>query len=148
MADPKALEALAQIGEKEDWRAAFIRQLIAFEHTIEAPGVDVREELTGPLVDALYDDDQVVRKTLSNGVTFEFLYRSKIARDFVMSEPEAPDHAWEPMTSRILVDLAKGAKNVVIGSESCPSGGGGSVGASSSTGRSNFTGETSGWLTN
>jgi FkbM family methyltransferase len=57
----------------------------------------------------------VVRKTLSSGVTFEFLYRSKIARDFVMSEPEAPDHAWEPMTSRILVDLAKGAKNVVFG---------------------------------
>jgi FkbM family methyltransferase len=32
-----------------------------------------------------------------------------------MSEPEAPDHAWEPQTSRILVNLAKGAKQVVIG---------------------------------
>jgi FkbM family methyltransferase len=115
MADQKALEALSRIGGTEAWRQAFIRQLLAFEHGIKAPGVDVREELTGPLVDALYDDDQVVRKTLSSGVTFEFLYRSKIARDFVMSEPEAPDHAWEPMTSRILVDLAKGAKNVVIG---------------------------------
>ncbi|MBL8771008.1 MAG: FkbM family methyltransferase [Phenylobacterium sp.] len=115
MPDPKALEALARIGEVDDWRAAFIRQLIAFEHAIEAPGVDVRETLTGPLVDALYDDDQVVRKMLSSGVMFEFLYRSKIARDFVMSEPEAPDHAWEPMTSRILVNLAKGAKDVVIG---------------------------------
>jgi FkbM family methyltransferase len=92
-----------------------IRQLIAFEGAIAAPGVDVREELTGPLVDALHDDDQVVRKTLSNGVTFEFLYRSKIARDFVMSQPEHPDHAWEPQTSRILVNLAKGAKQVVIG---------------------------------
>jgi FkbM family methyltransferase len=115
MADQKALDALSRIGGTEAWRQAFIRQLLAFEHAIKAPGVDVREELTGPLVDALYDDDQVVRKTLSSGVTFEFLYRSKIARDFVMSEPEAPDHAWEPMTSRILVDLAKGAKNVVIG---------------------------------
>ena len=120
MANEKALEALSRIGETEDWRAAFIRQLIAFEGQIQAPGVDVREELTGPLVDALYDDDQVVRKTLSSGVTFEFLYRSKIARDFVMSQPEAPDHAWEPMTSRILVDLARmagkgGASNVVIG---------------------------------
>jgi FkbM family methyltransferase len=115
MAQEKALEALSRIAGKEDWRAAFVRQLLAFEAAIEAPGVDVREELTGPLVDALYDDDQVVRKTLSNGVTFEFLYRSKIARDFVMSEPESPDHAWEPMTSRILVNLAKGAKQVVIG---------------------------------
>jgi FkbM family methyltransferase len=115
MANEKALEALSRIGESPDWRQAFIRQLIAFEGAIKAPGVDVREELTGPLVDALYDDDQVVRKTLSSGVTFEFLYRSKIARDFVMSQPEAPDHAWEPQTSRILVDLAKRAKNVVIG---------------------------------
>lgn len=115
MANEKALEALSRIGETEDWRTAFIRQLIAFEGAIKAPGVDVREELTGPLVDALYDDDAIVRKTLSTGVTFEFLYRSKIARDFVMSQPEAPDHAWEPQTSRILVDLAKGAKNVVIG---------------------------------
>jgi FkbM family methyltransferase len=56
-----------------------------------------------------------MRKTLANGVTFEFLYRSKIARDFVMSEPEAPDHAWEPQTSRILVNLAKSAQQVVIG---------------------------------
>ncbi|HEX7945677.1 MAG TPA: FkbM family methyltransferase, partial [Phenylobacterium sp.] len=121
MANEKALEALARIGETEDWRQAMIRHLLAFEAAISAPGVDVREELTGPLVDAMYDDDQVVRKTLSNGVTFEFLYRSKIARDFVMSQPEKPDHAWEPQTSRILVNLARlerkggGKKQVVIG---------------------------------
>jgi len=115
MAEDKALASLARIASDEGWRRSFIRQLIAFERKIEAPGVDVREELTGPLVDALFDDDQVVRKTLANGVTFEFLYRSKIARDFVMSEPETPDHAWEPQTSRILVKLAKGAKQVVIG---------------------------------
>jgi FkbM family methyltransferase len=115
MADDKALGALSRIGGTEAWRQAFIRQLIAFEGSISAPGVDVREELTGPLADALYDDDQVVRKSLSSGVTFEFLYRSKIARDFVMSVPEQPDHAWEPQTSRILVRLAKNARQVVIG---------------------------------
>ncbi|MFL5295264.1 MAG: FkbM family methyltransferase [Phenylobacterium sp.] len=115
MADDKALTALHRIAQDEAWRRAFIRQLIAFEAAIEAPGVDVREELTGPLVDALFDDDQVVRKQLSSGVTFEFLYRSKIARDFVMSQPEAPDHAWEPQTSRILVNLARRAQQVVIG---------------------------------
>jgi FkbM family methyltransferase len=115
MPNDKALEALSRIAENQDWRHAFIRELIAFEHAIHAPGVDVREEITGPLVDALFDDDQVIKRTLSSGVTFEFLYRSKIARDFVMSEPEAPDHAWEPQTSRILVNLAKGARQVVIG---------------------------------
>lgn len=115
MSDEKAADALHRIGENAQWRQALIRQLIAYEGTIEAPGVDVREEITGPLVDALYGEDEVVRRTLSTGVTFEFLYRSKIARDFVMSTPEAPDHAWEPQTSRILVNLAKGAKNVVVG---------------------------------
>jgi FkbM family methyltransferase len=115
MADDKALQALSRIGERPEWRDAFVRQLIALEGQVDAPGVDVREELTGPLVDALFDDDQVIRKTLSNGVTFEFLYRSKIARDFVMSVPEQPDHAWEPMTSRLLVDLARRATQVVIG---------------------------------
>ncbi|HET6970954.1 MAG TPA: FkbM family methyltransferase, partial [Phenylobacterium sp.] len=97
------------------WRDAFVRRILDLEPALATPGLDVREEITGPIVDALFDDDQVVRKTLSSGVTFEFLYRSKIARDFVMSQPEAPDHAWEPQTSRILVNLAKGAKNVVIG---------------------------------
>jgi FkbM family methyltransferase len=115
MAQEKALIALERIAADAAWRAAFIRELVAFEGAIEAPGVDVREEITGPLVDALLDDDQVIRKTLSTGVTFEFLYRSKIARDFVMSTPEAPDHAWEPQTSRILVNLAKRAKQVVVG---------------------------------
>ena len=115
MAQEKALEALARIAQDEAWKAAFIRQLIAFEGAIDAAGVDVREEITGPLVDALFDDDHVVKKTLSSGVAFEFLYRSKIARDFVMSTPEAPDHAWEPQTSRILVNLAKRAQQVVIG---------------------------------
>ena len=112
---PKALAALGRIASDDAWRRSFIRQLIAFEGAIDAPGVDVREEITGPLVDALFDDDQIVSKSLSNCVTFEFLYRSKIARDFVMSVPEAPDHAWEPQTSRILVKLARAAKQVVIG---------------------------------
>jgi FkbM family methyltransferase len=115
MANDKAQGALAQIAANDEWRRAFIRALLDFEQQIKAPGVDVREEITGPLVDALFDDDQVIRKTLASGVTFEFLYRSKIARDFVMSQPEAPDHAWEPQTSRILVNLAKDARQVVIG---------------------------------
>ena len=32
-----------------------------------------------------------------------------------MSQPETPDHAWEPQTSRILVNLARTATQVVIG---------------------------------
>lgn len=115
MTNEKLAAALQRIAEREAWRDAFVRHLLAFEQDIATPGVDVREEVTGPIVDALFGEDQVVRKTLSNGVALEFLYRSKIARDFVMSDPATPDHAWEPQTSRILVDLAKRAREVVIG---------------------------------
>ena len=115
MSDDKFKTAISRIGAREDWRQAFITQLVNYEFAISSVGVDVREEITGPLVDALFDDNQIVRKTLSNGVIFDFLYRSKIARDFVMSVPEHPDHAWEPQTSRILINLAKSARQVVIG---------------------------------
>ena len=42
MADDKAREALSRIASNDPWRSAFIRQLIAYEGAIEAPGVDVR----------------------------------------------------------------------------------------------------------
>ncbi len=115
MSDDKLKTAFSRIGSRDDWRQAFITQLVTYEGSISSFGVDVREEFTGPLVDALFDDNQIVRKTLSSGVIFEFLYRSKIARDFVMSIPEHPDHAWEPQTSRLLLNLAKSARQVVIG---------------------------------
>lgn len=114
--DPsKILAALARISAKPEWKTAFIEQILALEKTIQVPGLDVREDVTGPLVDALFDDDQIVRKELSDGTVLEFFYRSKIARDFVMSEPARPTHAWEPQTTRLLVKLARNAKNIVIG---------------------------------
>ncbi len=115
MDQEKLLAALNLIAKNPAWRAEFIKAMQAFEKKIATPGVDIREDVSGPLVDALHDDDQVIRKQLSDGTQLDFLYRSKIARDLVMSEPAIPDHAWEPQTSRILVDLAKKAKQVVIG---------------------------------
>ena len=115
MSDDKFKTAISRIGAREDWRQSFITHLVNYECAISSVGVDVREEITGPLVDALFADNQIVRKTLSNGLIFEFLYRSKIARDFVMSAPVHPNHVWEPQTSRILINFAKSARQVVIG---------------------------------
>ncbi|RJG07919.1 FkbM family methyltransferase [Noviherbaspirillum cavernae] len=115
MDQEKLLAALGMIAQKPEWRAEFIRQMQAFEKKIATRDIDIREDVTGPLIDALHDDDQMVRKVLADGTQLDFLYRSKIARDFVMSEPAQPDHAWEPQTSRLLVDLASRAKQVVIG---------------------------------
>ena len=107
--------SLSKISENAAWRKAFIVALLDFERNIVAPGVDVRTEITGPLVDALFAEDETIQKTLSDGTVFEFLYRSKIARDFILSEPDVPDHAWEPQTTKTLLHLAQGAKSVVVG---------------------------------
>lgn len=114
--DPKKLIAsLDLIAARPAWRELFIEHLLQFERGIGEAGLDVRQEVIGPLVDALYDDDQVVRKELADGTRLEFLYRSKIARDFLLSVPARPDHAWEPQTSRLLIDLAAEARQVLVG---------------------------------
>ncbi|MES2760403.1 MAG: FkbM family methyltransferase [Pseudomonadota bacterium] len=114
--DPKKLIASFDlIAARPAWREMFIEHLLQFERGIGEAGLDVRQDVIGPLVDALYDDDQVVRKELADGTRLDFLYRSKIARDFLLSEPARPDHAWEPQTSRLLIDLAANARQVLVG---------------------------------
>ena len=115
MDNHKILRAFEKISADPERRSAFVRHLAAYEKEIAAPGFDVREDITGPLVDAVFDDDQLVRKELADGTVFEFLYRSKIARDFLMSDPPVPDHAWEPQTTRLLLALAREARTVVVG---------------------------------
>ncbi len=112
----KIAASLSQIAQNPNWKQSFIEQMQGLEKKIQTLGVDVREDITGPLVDALFDDDQIVRKELADGTQLDFYYRSKIARDFVMSEPARPDHAWEPQTTRLLLKLAAvNSKNVVVG---------------------------------
>jgi dTDP-4-dehydrorhamnose 3,5-epimerase len=76
---------------------------------------NIRDERTGPIVDALHANVRTLRKELSNGIVFEFPYRSKIARDFVMSVPSKPDHVWEPQTTKLLLHLADGSADVLVG---------------------------------
>ena len=70
----------------------------------------------GPIVDALHSDSDIYKKTLSDGALFEFFYRTKIARDFLLSSVERPTHVWEPQTTRLLKYLAGiTAFDVVVG---------------------------------
>jgi FkbM family methyltransferase len=108
-------EALSRIGRNELLRARFLDACRLVESLPENAYTTPREELTGPLVDALHGQVGVVRKELSNGVVFDFYYRSRIARDFVMSVPEKPDHVWEPQTTKLLLQLSAGAGHVVVG---------------------------------
>jgi len=107
--------ALKAIGRNETLRGRWVRELRFAEQTLAAPGLSVRDAITAPIIDALFADVGVLRKQLANGVLFDFHYRSKIAREFVMSEPEIPDHVWEPQTTKLLLFLAHGAREVLVG---------------------------------
>lgn len=107
--------ALARVGVDSELRAAVVDMCKRVETKLAEPGVSIRDEVTGPIVDALFARLPTVRKSLSNELVFEFQYRTKIDRDFVMSTPATPDHVWEPQTTRLLVHFARTADHVVIG---------------------------------
>ncbi|MBX6322280.1 MAG: FkbM family methyltransferase [Rhodospirillaceae bacterium] len=111
----KLARALGTIGADEAARAALLARLHEVERRLARPDFDVREQVTGPVVDALHAGLGPLCKRLSNGIEFHFHYRSKIARDFVMSPEPAPDHVWEPQTTKLLIHLGARARHVVIG---------------------------------
>lgn len=77
--------------------------------------VNVREEVTGPIADLLFESGELLTRKISNGMSFSFRYSSKIARDFMMARQTPLDHVWEPQTTKAVVALSKGAKNVIVG---------------------------------
>ena len=96
-------------------KCAFLRAVVDVDAQFRVSEPGFRDSVTGPLIDALHLPDEILRKQLSNGTVFEYLYRSKIAREFTMSFPECPDHVWEPQTTKLLVHFARGATTVVVG---------------------------------
>jgi FkbM family methyltransferase len=108
-------DSLHAIGRDPAARARIVAALIEYERLPENRFTTVRDEVTGPIVDALHFSIDTVRKELSSGLVFEFPYRSKIARDFIMSVPEKPSHVWEPQTTKLLLRLAETAADVVVG---------------------------------
>jgi FkbM family methyltransferase len=110
------VDALHELGSRDESRNKLVELLQEFESSVPVGNdINVRELVTGPIVDALYGYDRPFTKTLSNGIIFSARYTSKIIRDFIMSDDAAPDHVWEPQTTRTLLNLCKDAKNVVIG---------------------------------
>jgi len=97
--------------------AASRDRVIAALRQIEAEfpdrNVNVREEISGPIVDALFAPNEAMQKKIASGLTFNFKYTSKIARDFIMAR-DNPDHVWEPQTTKLLLALAKNAKAAFV----------------------------------
>ncbi len=107
--------ALRTIGRNSTSRSQFVLACKEAERELNYRTGNVRDDITGPILDALHSDAGILRKRLRNGLVFDFYYRSKIARDFIMSEPEIPDHVWEPQTTKLLLLLTRHARHVIIG---------------------------------
>jgi FkbM family methyltransferase len=114
--DPEKLEhALSFIGKDELLRRKFLELCVEVEEKLSSPDGDIRDQVTGPIVDALFSEVGPIEKKLSNGIVFEFDYTSIIARAFVLSREPFPDHVWEPQTTKLLLLLSRNATNVLIG---------------------------------
>lgn len=101
------------LNDDQQLRDYFIQSIVEFERKAGYPVINIRETISGPLCDELFMGSDFL-KTLANGLKIKFIYNSKIAREFLLSDPAVPDHVWEPQTTKLLLHFSKGAKNVII----------------------------------
>lgn len=102
-----------ELSSNKEYREKFVQSLVEFETNAGYPYKNVRDTVSGPLCDSLFMGEKFSKK-LQNGLTINFVYNSKIAREFLLSSPSVPDHVWEPQTTKLLLHFSKGAKNVII----------------------------------
>ena len=111
----KLVEALRLIGRDAELRARMVDFLREIEADVKNPG-PVRDDVIGPVVDALHEDTDVYTVHLADGTEIQYLYRTKIARDLLLSAGKAPSHVWEPQTTKLLIHLAAWISgDVVVG---------------------------------
>jgi FkbM family methyltransferase len=97
-----------------DLAGKFIKSLIILEKEMGYPQKNIRDTFSGLVADEVFKGMTFV-KELENGLKIKFVYNSKIAREFLLSDPGVPNHVWEPQTTKVLQHFSKGAKNVIIG---------------------------------
>lgn len=95
------------------YRDNFIQALVEFEKRSGHPQVNVRDTVSGPLADELFMGEAFSKK-LQNGLHINFIYNSKIAREFLLCSPAVPNHVWEPQTTKLLLHFSANAQNVII----------------------------------
>lgn len=95
------------------FRDRFIEALIEFEKKAGHPHLNVRDTVSGLLADELFMGERF-SKELQNGLKINFVYNSKIAREFLLCDPAVPNHVWEPQTTKLLLHFSKNAGNVII----------------------------------
>lgn len=102
-----------ELHNNTDYRGKLIAALVEFEKNAGHPYKNVRDVISGPLCDDLFMGEKFSKK-LQNGLTINFVYNSKIAREFLLSNPAIPNHVWEPQTTKLLLHFSDNAKNIII----------------------------------
>jgi len=112
--------ALRLLGQSRPARDRLVEVLREIEPLLAEPGLDVRRQITGPIVDALHEEGEAIDIRLASGLAFTALYTSShITRDLVLRALEQPDHVFEPQTTKTLLALARNARHVLIGGAYC-----------------------------
>ena len=96
-----------------NYRDYFIEAIVEFEKKAGYPQNNIRDTVSGLLCDELFMGE-TFSKTLQNGLKINFVYNSKIAREFLLCSPVIPNHVWEPQTTKLLLHFSTNAKNVII----------------------------------
>lgn len=114
--DGKRLQqAMHLLGRDPALRARLVEVLRECEPQLSYAGA-VRDDVIGPIVDALHDDMDTYEKQLNDGTRLQYFYRTKIARDLLLSAAGRPSHIWEPQTTKLLLELAAGLQaDVLVG---------------------------------
>lgn len=112
--------ALARIGRHKESRNILVAALKKIEQNLTKLDFDARSEVIAPILDTLHKEIDTLEKQVRIKpnwplLNFNFKYSSQIARGIVLSDPEVSDHIWEPQTTKLLLHLAEGASEVVIG---------------------------------
>lgn len=105
--------ALARAGKSGSFRKMVFEALRAAEAKDPHPA-KYRAKVRVPLVEALLADARYHEIELAGGLRYEIGLDSRIERALLFSRDAAPDHVWEPQTTKLLVKLAQNVRGDVM----------------------------------
>ncbi|MES2753550.1 MAG: FkbM family methyltransferase [Pseudomonadota bacterium] len=106
--------AMLTAGKNDGLRNKMMAALRIAQNDSEDPS-EFQAAVRWPIILGLLGDGGIHRLTLANGLVFELGADSRIEQAALLSAVEHPDHVWEPQTTRLLVELARDAANVIVG---------------------------------
>ena len=107
-------KALAEAGRDDSLRNKIFEALRCAESSTDEP-TTFKESVRWPIILAMLSEKKTHIVTLANGLMVEVSPDSRIEKAFLLSSVAHPDHVWEPQTTRLLIQLASTASNIIVG---------------------------------